>query len=205
MKIYFLPLLFSFLLLAEHPLAQDWTLAKDKNGVKVYTRKIAGWGIKEYQAKTTIKASLSKIIATLKNIPIRYDWVHKTLEAKELARPSKDVLWMYNRIDAPWPVADRDNLIEFTFSYPSKNTARIDMRVLKTHKKAPNPSGVVRVNRLKGHWILKDKGNGYVDVTEQVVADPGGSLPDWVVNWGVVDVPHKSLSNLKQYIEGGKN
>lgn len=201
MNIHFVSILTVLLLFVENSMAQNWTLAKDKEGVKIHTRKIDGWGIKEYKATTTIKGSLSKIIATLKNVNARPDWVHNTLEAIDLERPSAEVLWMYNRIDAPWPVSDRDNIIEFTFSYPSDNTARIDMRVIQSHKKAPSYSGVVRIKKLKGHWTFKDKGNGYVEVKEQLVADPGGSLPDWVVNWGVVDVPHKSMTNFKKYIE----
>ena len=202
MNIRFVLLLVSLIFLSEFSVAQDWSLAKDKNGIKVYTRKIEGWGIKEYKVTTTIKTSLSKMLTTLKDVPARNHWVNSILEAREMTQPNKDIGWMYNRIDAPWPVSDRDNIIQFAFSYPAAKTARIDMKVIQEHKDAPVYSGIVRITKLKGHWTFKDKGNGYIEVKEQVVANPGGSLPDWVVNWGVVDVPYKSMYNLKNYIEG---
>lgn len=181
--------------------AQNWSLAKDKNGVKVYTRKIDGWGIKEYKATMTIKASLKKVIGTLKDVPGRYKWLHNTVEIREVARPNSDVIAVYNKVDAPWPVADRDNITQFSFSYPSSTTARIDMTVIKTHPKAPIYDGIVRVDRLKGHWSLKDKGNGYVEVIQQCAAEPGGSIPDWLANSAVVDTPYNTMYNLKTYIE----
>lgn len=181
--------------------AQNWNLAKDKNGVKVYTRKIEGWGIKEYKVNMTVKASLSKVVSVLKDAKGRYEWLHNILEVREVERPNKDIVAIYSKVDAPWPVTDRDNITQFSFSYPSSNTARVDMKIIKSHKKAPIYDGVVRVDRLQGYWMLKDKGNGYVEIVQQCAAEPGGSIPDWLVNSAVVDTPYNSMYKLKQYIE----
>lgn len=182
--------------------AQDFALAKEQNGVKVFTRKVEGWGIKEYKVTMTVKAPLSKVVSVLKDASARYSWAHNTIEVREVERPNKDVVIIYNKIDAPWPVSDRDNITQFSFSYPSSTTARIDMKIHKTHSKAPVYSGVVRINRMEGHWILKDNGNGTVDLMQQCVADPGGSIPDWLANSVVVDNPYNSMYKLKKYIEG---
>lgn len=195
-------MLSAVLFMLDSSVAQNWDLAKDKNGVKVYTRKIEGWGIKEYKVKMTVKASFSKVIATLKDVPGRYEWLHNTMEVREVER-SSEMIAIYNKVDAPWPVSDRDNITKFSFSYPSSKTARVDMSVLKTHKKAPIYKGIVRVDRIKGHWYIKDKGNGYIDVMQQCVAEPGGSIPDWLANSAVVDNPYNSMYNLKKYIEKG--
>lgn len=181
--------------------AQSWTLAKDKEGVKVYTRKIEGWGIKEYKAEIVVKAKFSDVIATLKDVPSRYEWLHNTTEIREIERPNKDVVAIYTKVDAPWPVADRDNITRFSFSYPSRQTARVDMTIIKSHQKAPIYDGVVRIERLKGHWIIKDKSNGYIEIVQQCAAEPGGSLPDWLANSAVVDTPYQSMSKLKKYLE----
>jgi hypothetical protein len=201
MNIRFLILFFSLSLVTEYALAQDWDLAKDKNGVKVYTRKIEGWGIKEYKVKMTVKATLSKVVSTLKDVPGRYEWLHNTIEIREIERPNKDVVSVYNKVDAPWPVSDRDNITKFSFSYPSSKMVRVDMTVIKEHKKAPIYEGIVRIERLKGYWTLEDKGNGYVELIQQCAAEPGGSIPDWLANSAVVDTPYNSMYKLKQYIE----
>jgi hypothetical protein len=184
-----------------HGFSQDWSLAKDKNGVKVYTRKIEGWGIKEYKVKMLVKASLSKVVATLKDVPGRYNWLHNTIEIREVERPDKDAVCIYNLVDAPWPVSDRDNITQFSFSYPSPKTVRVDMKVIISHKKAPIYNGIVRIRRMKGFWTLTDKGSGHVEVMQQCVAEPGGSIPDWLANSAVVDTPYNSMNNLKKFIE----
>ena len=194
-------LLVNFILFSEFIGAQNWDLAKDKNGVRVYTRKIENWGIKEYKVKITVKASLSVVVAALKDVPGRYNWLHNALEIREVERPDKDVVIVYNKVDAPWPVSDRDNITSFSFSYPTSKSARIDMKAIATHKKAPIYDGVVRIKRIKGYWLLKDKGNGYVELIQQCVAEAGGSLPDWLVNSAVVDNPYNTMYKLKKYIE----
>lgn len=180
--------------------AQSWSLAKDKNAVKVYTRKIDGWGIKEYKAVFSVKASLNKVVRVLKDVPGRYNWLHNTVEIREIARTS-DAVSFYNLVDAPWPVSDRDNITTFSFVQLNPTQVRVNMKLLKTHAKAPVYDGIVRIQKMKGYWLLTDKGNGIVEVLQQCVAEPGVSIPDWLANSAVVDTPYQSMYKLKKYIE----
>ena len=192
---------FIVLFFCETIISQEWSLAKEKNGVKVFTRKIPGWGIKEYKVIFQVKSSLKKVIRILKDVPSRYHWIHNTIEVREIARPNSDIVFIYNRINAPWPVSDRDNITKFSFSYPSNKSVRIDMQVIITHAKAPIYDGIVRIRRLEGHWLINDKDNGYIEIIQQCVAEPGGNIPDWLANSAAVDSPYNSMYNLKKYIE----
>lgn len=203
MKLQHFVLIIVFLSISLATKGQNWTLAKDKNGVKVYTRKVEGWGIKEYKVVMNIKTSPSKIITALKDVPSRYEWAYNSIEIREIERPNSEEVAIYNKVDAPWPVADRDNITRFKFSYPNASTTRVDMTVIKSHSKAPIYDGIVRIKRLKGHWLIRDKGNGWTEIIQQCVAEPGGSLPDWLANSAVVDNPYNSMYNLKKYIEKG--
>jgi len=180
---------------------QNWDLEKDKDGVKVYTRKLDGWGIKEYKVIMNINRNPSKIVAALKNVSNRYKWAYNSIEIREIERPNSEEVSVYNKVDVPWPIADRDNITRFKFSYPSANITRVDMTAVKSHAKAPIYDGIVRIERLKGHWLIRDKGNGWTEIIQQCVAEPGGNLPDWLVNSTIVDNPYNSMYNLKQYIE----
>lgn len=203
MKLQHFVLIIVLLSLSFAAKGQNWDLAKDKNGVKVYTRKVDGWGIKEYKVIMTIKTSPSRIVAALKDVPSRYEWAYNSIEIREVDRPNSEEVAIYNKVDAPWPVADRDNITRFKFSYPSANLTRVDMTVDKSHAKAPVYDGIVRIERLKGHWLIRDKGNGWTEIIQQCVAEPGGSIPDWLANSAVVDNPYNSMYNLKKYIEKG--
>ena len=200
MKLNTLLLLAVFCFISTVVSAQSWSLAKDKNAVKVYTRKIDGWGIKEYKAVFSVKASLKKVVRILKDVPGRYNWLHNTVEIREIAR-TPDAVSFYNLVDAPWPVSDRDNITTFSFVQLNPTQVRVNMKLLKTHTKAPVYDGIVRVQKMKGYWLLTDKGNGIVEVLQQCVAEPGGSIPDWLANSAVVDTPYQSMYKLKKYIE----
>ena len=200
MKLITLLLLAVFCFISTVVSAQSWSLAKDKNAVKVYTRKIDGWGIKEYKAVFSVKASLKKVVRILKDVPGRYNWLHNTVEIREIAR-TPDAVSFYNLVDAPWPVSDRDNITTFSFVQLNPTQVRVNMKLLKTHTKAPVYDGIVRIQKMKGYWLLTDKGNGIVEVLQQCVAEPGGSIPDWLANSAVVDTPYQSMYKLKKYIE----
>jgi hypothetical protein len=58
--------------------AQDWILAKEKNGIKVYTRESKDSPVKEFKAVTTFETNFLTIEKTLLNIksyPMWYDMV----------------------------------------------------------------------------------------------------------------------------------
>ena len=196
-------LLFFCLLLSYTPTyAQKWDLAKDKSGVKVYTRKIEGWGIKQYKATVTIKTTLSKAQQTISTSKDRRRWLHNSIEVQEVARPSDQEVAIYNKVDVPWPVADRDNIVWFRTQYIDDKTIKITMESIKDHANAPKYDDVVRVAKIEGYWILKDKGNGTIEAMQQCVAEAGGSIPDWLANTSIVDNPYNTMLKFKQYLEG---
>jgi hypothetical protein len=177
----------------------DWVLEKNKDGVKVYTRSIEGWSIKEFKGVVSIQATLAQVEAAIRDSPNRSKWMHNSYDTKDVRWVSNNEVYTYSAIDAPWPVSDRDNVLHWKYNRVSDKFIRIDM------KAAPNEiaqvSGVVRVTRLEGFWTLEDKGNGYIEVVQQVAAEPGGSIPAWLANSSVVDAPYNTLYNLKKHVE----
>ncbi|MCP4438008.1 MAG: hypothetical protein GY810_03615 [Aureispira sp.] len=178
----------------------SWDLQKDENGVQVYTRSIEGWDINEYKATAKVKASLDRAVEAYRCGHCRSQWATKrTSEVKNLKEVTHDRVYTYSYADAPWPIADRDNVALVEYFYPKKGTVVAKMSAAPDYM--PRKSGVVRVERIKGSWTFVDLGNGYTQVTTQVVADPGGSLPTWLVNANIVNGPHESVSGLKKYLE----
>lgn len=176
-----------------------WTLERDKAGVKVYTRSIEGWSLKEYKAVVQIRATLAQVESALRDAPNRCKWIHNSYNTKDVKTISQNEIYTYCAIDAPWPVSDRDNVVHWKFNRLSDKEIRIDMNCAA--EVYPEQSSTVRIKRLKGYWKLVDLGNGYVEVTQQVASEPGGSIPAWLANSSIVDTPFNTLFNLKQYVE----
>ena len=54
---------------------------------------------------------------------------------------------------------------------------------------------------MQAKWMFEPQANGMVKVTQQVLADLGGKVPGWLVNFAIVDAPFETLSNLRKEIK----
>ena len=177
----------------------EWKLEKNSNGVKVYTRYIAGWGLKEFKSITEVACTLADAEAVLRDGKNKKEWMHNTYDTKDLSGSSQNEIYSYSIVDAPWPVSDRDNITKMIYTYPSKQQVLVKMSAAPTQ--IPELSGIVRVQKLIGEWRLTDLGNGKVEISQQCVADIGGNVPDWLSNTSVIDSPYNTLLNMKKRIE----
>lgn len=189
----------SFLfLLHSSATAQTWKLAKNKNGVKIETRFLEGWSIKEYRATVYIKTTLEEAVEAYRDPVKRKSFMARSLEVSNLKENSKNDIITYNLGKAPWPVSNRDNITHSVFIY-SPRQVRVTMKSLPNY--IPEKEGIVRVPRTKGHWLFTDQGNGTIKVVQQSVADLGGSVPDWVVNSTIIEGPYDVLLSMKNILE----
>lgn len=176
---------------------QTWKVAKDKQGVKIETRFIEGWSVKEYRATVTIQTSLAKAVEAYRDPKQRQQYMSNA-EVSNLEDLSRNHFVSYYRGNAPWPVADRDNITRSKI-YWSGQQVKITMECLPDY--IPAKAGVVRIPRSKGYWLFKDLGNGSIKVTQQSVTDLGGNVPDWLVNSAIVDAPFDMLKAMKKVLE----
>lgn len=207
MNIYktYAPLWQQFLLCAmfAFPLAasaqDNWKLEKSDKGVKIYTRFVSGWGIKEFKGIVRIKASLADVEAMLRDAAGRGKWMHNTYGTKDIKIVSRNEMYSYSVVDAPWPVSDRDNVTRMLFKYDLPKEFTIELSAIPNE--FPRQSGCVRIEKMQGYWKATDMGDGTIEVIQQAVADAGGSIPDWLANSSVIDSPYNTLLNLKTKIE----
>lgn len=182
-----------------HIQAQSWKIAKNKNGVKVETRFIDGWSIKQYRATVYIKTTLAKAVDAYRDPVKRKQFMKRSVSVSNLKEVSKNEIITYNHGNAPWPVADRDNITRSIFSKPTPNQVKVSMKSLPDY--IPHKKGIVRLPRSEGYWLFTDQGDGTVKVVQQSVADLGGSVPDWLVNSTIVEGPYDTLLAMKNMLE----
>ena len=110
-------LIFLFILvLAGSMAAQSWTFIKEKDGIKIYTRREPGKPLKSFKAVTDLhapKEMVYNLIGNVKNL----DWWDKNLKEIKVLYYEKDSRSQYYLVyDAPWPVTDRDLCVDATIS-----------------------------------------------------------------------------------------
>jgi hypothetical protein len=176
-----------------------WELQKEENGIKIYTRKIDGWSVKEYKVVFYIKTSLAAVENALRDIPNQDKWSKNTIMSKEIKNLSKNDFYTYSQSDSPWPATDRDNIVHIKYSYPSPKDIHVTINSVPSF--IPQKKGYVRIPKMKGFWHLQEAENGLIKVTQQAAVDPGGSTPSWLINSFLIDGPLRTMKNFHDYVK----
>jgi len=172
-----------------------WNLRKDKNGIKVYTRDHKNEGILEYLAITTVDATIEKLAEIIHDVENYPDWTEncETASVYKILSDSSRVEYMTTKV--PWPLEDRDVVMEFIVS---SHTNEYFEAILRSVPDAvPESEDYVRIHISEGNWIFKEIGENKVEVIHQFLSEPGGNIPMWIVNMFIVSGPYKTLLNLK--------
>lgn len=179
---------------------EPWTLAKDADGIKVFTRSVANSSFQEFKGEIELEASVNKVVKVLKDADSFQKWMPDLAESKLLSSSEKEQ-FHYLENAAPWPVSSRDGVYHFTFSHAEDVGSVATMVYVKAVPDyLPRQDGKVRITTCDGFWKIVETTNG-VSVTYQAHANPGGTIPGWLVNWTVVDTPFNTLKNLREYLQ----
>ncbi|MBA6115285.1 START domain-containing protein [Pseudomonas putida] len=178
--------------------ADDWNLAYDREGIRVYLRGVADSPYQQFRGVSTIKASVNTLIDMQENLRVACKWLY-ACDQMRLLEVDGDSTWVYLTTNLPWPTLPRDIILKVT-------TERLDDGTLVRHlsaepKKLPETPGLIRVQHLSGEWIMKPLGARMTEVTYQLEADPAGDVPGWLANRFVVDAPLVTLRTLRAVAE----
>ncbi len=75
------------------------------------------------------------------------------------------------------------------------------MEMQDTETTADLPKKLVPISHVAGYWQFTKVEDNITDVVYQFVSDPGGNIPDWLVNSFVVQSPYHTLENLRERLE----
>jgi len=173
----------------------DWEIEKDNNGIIVETRVTDLTPIKEFRAKTTIKAPMEKVVATLQDIEHHPEWMIDISHAQRLSE-APEVLH-YN-IKTPFPMKDRYIVVDVV------TTTEDSMVRLAMESSAATPTEIedhVHIPIVRGYWQFEKIDAATTAVQYQFLSDPGLKMPDWLINMFIVNNPYKTLRNLKKRLE----
>jgi hypothetical protein len=179
--------------------AQNWNLEFDKNGVKVWTRKLDWSKIKEFKGETIINSNLGSIIYVLDDTDNFPKWVYNCYEAKRLKKESEFRGVIYTAIKLPWPAKNRSVTYQYVATQ-DKATKVITLNMMST-KDIIKDDGNVRMTYMKSSYLITPLSANRVKIAFQSHADPAGDLPQSVINMFLIETPYQTLLNLKKIIE----
>ena len=179
----------------------QWELITDKDGIKVMQMEVEGRSLPVFKGQGNVNENLYEILGVLRDINKGKEWMHSCIESKLLKALGDRKFIVYNKTNAPWPVSDRDVVVESEATFDkASQTVTIVMKSIE-YKDVPEVSGVVRMPRLRGKFTLKSVSDSQTFVTYEIDADPGGLLPHWIVRMASRDIPYITLMNLRDRVK----
>lgn len=191
--------LFTLAPAALYAAAGAWQLVSDKNGIKVYRQDDANARIKTFRGVTRFPvdnpASFEALMNDYAAIP---RWMHFISSGTELSRREYLDRTLRFTTELPWPLSDRDvvahMVVEQVSAYALKIHAFNDPR-------APLDPDYLRIPQLNGLLEFQFHPQAReVEVTYQIVLDPGGNVPAWAANIVLKDTPYFTLLKLRRIV-----
>jgi hypothetical protein len=190
---------FLFVFISVHGQESNWERVKNSSGIEIYTRPVSGSSIKEFRAVTVVQGSISSVLAMLDDTASYPRWMYRCTEAQLLSKKDVYERVTYTVTSSPWPVDPRDIAVKSVISQ-NKKTFVVTVSLSGLPGYIPAKSGKVRMARVNGCWMLEPLGNGRVRVTYRLHSEPGGSVPDSIVNSSLVDIPYNTLYNMQRFV-----
>ncbi len=177
----------------------NWQLHNEVEGIKVYTKEIEDSNLKELKIEMWFHdTSLSEILAIINDGTTYKDWLYKCMYAENIETMGKKEKIDYFQLDFPWPLSNRDIYSHSIMQYDTvkkmllvQSDAVLDFPVKDDFVRVPSAA-------TRWHFYIKNDRDIFLDY--YTAPNPGGSIPDWMVNLVIDKGPTKSMLKLRELV-----
>ena len=181
----------------------DWQKQKEEDGIQVFTKKVEGSKYKAFRGVGEIDTPLSAIIAVFMDINSFTEWSHAAVEARTVKLMAANECVNYILTDAPWPVSDREGVYHFKIEQ-NKEDKSVMVSIKAVEGYVSEHPKRIRVPFSEGYWKLIPLGKDKTKVIYENHAEPGGTIPAWLANSSVINLPFKTIKKLQKHAKKPK-
>lgn len=182
-----------------------WVKIFDKHGITLFKGDRPEYELPLLKGKGRLNINLYDLMAVAEDVKLQPHWVYRMTHAKIIDRPNPFNLKVYVQFDFPWPTSNRDNTLQINVKRIWKPNHEVWIYFKEiNHAKYPPQNDCVRVARSRGYTRLRWISPTQTEITYMIDADPGGSLPKWLVRWLSQNLPFKMITSLKGRVKNMK-
>ncbi|ENM8380185.1 START domain-containing protein [Vibrio alginolyticus] len=182
---------------------ENWQFESDKNGITIYSREHSD-GLVEIRARMFTPTSYGAFLTLLEdsdNIP---NWIDNASHSRVLNQISATENIVYTQFKAPWPAKNRD-MVTYSKYWVDELGFTIEIKSAPDSYLAEQ-NGYARIRSVDATWELQKLTNDTTLVEYKAFTDPGGLLPNWLINklskesaWATFSNLRKELPEYQQY------
>jgi hypothetical protein len=173
-----------------------WEYVGTTKGVKVERKTVPNSALFAFRGEGTFEAPIGLLVSVLKDEHIAEEWVDLMLEHTVVRKLAPDTNLLYESYGLPWPISNRDYVMKEEMKYDADTKVfTINYESITDPSRPENPD-FVRAMAYRTFWRLKKVGPGRTFVEVEVLTDPKGALPAWLINLIQKDWPWKTIDGL---------
>lgn len=157
---------------------EPWTVVHEVDGIKVFQRVSPNPDLREYKAIGLFDLPAPQLASVLKDRPKYTEFFPYLVENRQFVKA--DHHYSYERISAPF-VSERDYTVEHVDEDLEGGGFRINFHDANEEGPIATPDKV-RVQVVRGMWEVLAKGESRSQITYHVYTDPGGAIPNFIIN-----------------------
>jgi hypothetical protein len=184
-----------------------WKKIGESDGIAGYTRPTTKSSVDEIKAVGIVDAPIAVVEAVIRDISVMPEYMFLCKEAFMINTPDMksrgDIVYFYSVTDLPFPVSDRDVVTKALWSV-DKETGAIYCHAEGIKTPYKQNKKVVRMPLSIIDCTLIPNGTDKTKVIYQVLSDPGGELPSFIVNMLTNDYGIKTIAGLRQMVKKDK-
>ena len=181
----------------------SWKLEKDKDGIQIYSRAVPGWEIREMRGLTRYSGSLGSLVAVLTDPAVASELNEFVAKTSVEQRDSDTRYRLYTLTKMPWPLTDRDVLMQREIAQDTR-TGAVTVTDTATENLMPEKKGLVRIIKSRQQMTLTPNADGSISIELRMLSDPRGPIPSSLMNSLSVSTPFKTLAKLKEIAQRPK-
>lgn len=175
--------------------SSGWRKLYEEEGILVSTREEAGRDMPSLRGQAKLNVPILHLLAIILDDARSKEWAKGADETSVLEHVNARTEIIYARSRQPWPVKDRDLVMQRTVEVLEPGHAyRVHLVCLPGHR--PELPNVVRMQSCETSFSLRAVDAGNTQIDYRVHADPGGHFPDWIVRLASKSIPLDTLNGL---------
>lgn len=173
-----------------------WEIVVDDGDILVERRERSTSPMPIFRGTSAVPVSWAQVLAFLNDVESNHEWMYGCMESRILRRGALGEFLVYHRTAAPWPLWDRDVLIQTRLLQHRDGSFEVTLTSVDDPM-LPALDGVVRMPRLLGSYKLWPKGD-FTAIAFEIDVEPGGTVPIWLVKLVSRNLPLRTLQNLRR-------
>lgn len=176
--------------------SDSWSLRKETDNIKVFTMDQKNSSFQAFKAVAVLDTPIENLMAVMNNPESCVEWVHNCSESYAFGDGNFHDRYAYSVNDMPWPVTDRDYVLRIRTS-GNKKDGEVIMDLNAIPDQRDKDGDYVRVDKSDTLYRFIPEGDQTRMIWVQHT-EPNGSIPGWLVNTLLVDIPVRSMEQLER-------